>query len=244
MLSLRLKSTTEIVERFRSRLDRLGDNRKCVLVQHHYIFALLWSGRYREAEKAQSNLSAMAARLQDARSRAYALVSDIVVSTAIAPKPVEIFEALSREAITAASSVEDAYLQCSVRWAVGWEEFYRGRMAKAHEAAEELMAVGRRMNDPRSIGNGMALQTWIALGSDDYAAALNFADTSINVALTPLDRLVANNARIVALVLLRRPEAVRMLRDYMDQCTANDWRLALAYAEGILGRGSGFARRD
>ena len=88
--SARLKSTTEIVERFRSRLDRLGDNRKCVLVQHHYIFALLWSGRYRQAEKAQSNLSAMAARLQDARSRAYALVSDIVVSTAIAPKPVEI----------------------------------------------------------------------------------------------------------------------------------------------------------
>ena len=95
------------------------------------------------------------------------------------------------------------------------------------------MAVGRRMNDPRSIGNGMALQTWIALGSDDYAAGLNFADTSINVALTPLDRLLANNGRIVALVLLRQPEAVRMLRDYMDQCTVNDWRLALAYAEGF-----------
>ena len=81
----------------------------------------------------------------------------------------------------------------------------------------------------------MALQTWIALGSDDYAAGLNFADTSINVALTPLDRLLANNGRIVALVLLRQPDAVRMLRDYMDQCTVNDWRLALAYAEGFSG---------
>ena len=234
-LSLRITSTTENVERFMSRLDRLGDDPRCVLVRHHYILAVLWSGRYREAEKAQADLSAMAARLHDMRSRAYALVSDIVVSTLIAPKPVEIFEALSREAIAAASNVNDAYLQCFVRWAVGWEEFPRGRMVKAHEAAEELMAVGRRMNDPRSMGLGMALQTWIALTSDDYAAALNFADTSINIARTPWDRVSATNGKIAALVLLRRPEAFPILGNFMDQCRANGWGYHLAAADGMWG---------
>ena len=157
-------------------------------------------------------MSAMAARLHDARSSAYALTSAIHVSTIFAPYPVEIFETLSREAITAASSINDPYLQCFARYVVGWEEVHRGRITKAHEAAEELMAVGRRMNDPRSIGFGMQLQGWIALVSDDYEAALKFADTAISVARTPIDQVIALSAKIIALVLLRRPGAFRRLR--------------------------------
>ena len=76
-----------------SRLDRLGNDPKCILVLHHYVIALLWSGRYREAERAQTNLSAMAAELPDAKSMAYALASAIHVSTIISPFPVGIFEA-------------------------------------------------------------------------------------------------------------------------------------------------------
>jgi predicted ATPase len=110
-LSLQWKLMPEIVARFMSRLDRLGDSRTFVLVQHHYVYALILSGRYREAEKAQLKLSAMAARLQDVRSRTYALASAIHISTIIAPDPVEIFEAASREAIAAVSEVNDAYLQ-------------------------------------------------------------------------------------------------------------------------------------
>ena len=81
----------------------------------------------------------------------------------------------------------------------------------------------------------MALQAWIAFNALDFAAALNFAEASINVALTPLDRSSVNGARIAALVLLRRPEADAVLRDFMDQCTANDWRYFLTGAEGVWG---------
>src|SRR5208282_5231422 len=45
----------------------------------------------------------------------------------------------------------------------------------------------------------------------------------------------ADNARIAALVLLRRPEAFPILRIFMDQCTANGWGYHLAAAEGIWG---------
>ena len=162
-MSLRWKSVTETVERFMSSIDRQNDSSKCVLIQHQFVLALLWSGRYREAERVQSKLSAMAARLRDARSTAYALASAIHVSTIISPKPIETFEALSCEAITIASSVDDPYLQCFIRYVVAWEEFHRGRMAKRMKAAEELIAVGRRMNDPRSIGLGMAFGAWVAL---------------------------------------------------------------------------------
>ena len=177
----------------------------------------------------------MAARLRDARSTAYALASAIHVSTLISPKPIETFEALSCEAITIASSVDDPYLQCFIRFVVAWEEFHRGRMAKAHQGAEELIAVGRKMNDPRSIGWGMALGAWVALTSDDYLAALNFSETSMNIALTPYDRGTAKASKIAALVLLRRKEAFLTLRDFMGECSTNGWHWFTASTDGLWG---------
>jgi hypothetical protein len=159
-LSLRFKVLIEVLVRFQPRLGRLGDNPKRALIQHHYVMALFGSGQYREAEEAQTQLTGMAVRLGDTRSKAYALGSEIVVSAIYSPKPVALFETLSGEAIAAASSIDDRYLQAMVRGAVGWDEIHRGRMPKMHEAAEKLMAVGRRMNDPRSTGYGLFLRAW------------------------------------------------------------------------------------
>jgi class 3 adenylate cyclase len=234
-LSLQLKSLTEIVERFMSRLDRSADSHKRVLIQHQYVLALLWTGRYREAEKAQASLSAMAGRLGDVRSRVYALASAIHVSTGLAPHPLETFEALSREAIAAATDLNDVYLQYFIRFVVGWEEFHRGRMMNAHEAAQELIAIGRRMNDPRSIGYAMALQAWIALTSADYVSALNFAETSIGIARTPHDKELAKGGHIAALVLLQRTEAFATLRTWMEECVVHDWHWYLVSFEGLWG---------
>jgi class 3 adenylate cyclase len=234
-LSMRFKSVPKTVERFIPKLDRLGDNPSYVVAQHHYVFALLYTGRYPEAQVAQANLSAMAARLSDARSAAYALTMAIHVSTLIAPKPVEVFEALCRDASAVVSNINDAYLHHFFRFAVGWDEFYRGRITRAHEAAEQLMAVGRQMNDPRSIGYAMALQAWIAMLSDDYVAALSFAETSISIAHTPYDRALAMTCKLGAAVLLRRPDAFGMLRGWMKQCVDNDWHYYLTGPDGIWG---------
>jgi hypothetical protein len=81
----------------------------------------------------------------------------------------------------------------------------------------------------------MALQAWVAAVSDDYDAALNFAETSISIARTPWDRKTAQNAKNVALVLLRRPEAFSSLRDWMNECRANGWGYYLAGVDGAWG---------
>jgi len=234
-LSLRIKSTTENVERFMTRLDRLGDSHSCVLIRHHYVIALMYSARYREAKKAQADLSAMAGRLCDASSMAHALASDMFVSSMVAPYPFEIFEAISREAITAASNADDRYLQTFIGNLVGWEETARGRIAKIHEAAENLMAVGRRMNDLRPIGLGMTLRAWGALFGDDYGAALDLSEASIGMACTPFDREGAVNAKVNALVMLRKPDAFTMRRAFRDRCTANGWYWMRDCGEGFWG---------
>jgi class 3 adenylate cyclase len=232
-LSLQLKSLIAIVERFRPRIERVTEGHDRILIQHHYVLGLLWSARYREAEQVQSGLSAMAARLGDPRSKAYAIASALHLSTFVTPYPVATFAELHREAIAAAE--DDVYLQNFILAAVGWDELSRGRIAKAHEAAEELMAVGRQLNDPRSMGYAMALKAWIALTSDDYERALDFAERSMDIARAPFERETAHAARNVALVLLRRPEAMSALRNFIDQCAINGWHTHSSGSDGMWG---------
>jgi hypothetical protein len=108
-------------------------------------------------------MAILADRLNDKRARTYSLVSAIHVSTHIAPYSLEVFEALSREITEEASIMDDAYLQYFWRGVEMWEEIFRGRMARARQATEEMMATGQRMNDPRPTGFAMQNQAWIRL---------------------------------------------------------------------------------
>jgi hypothetical protein len=108
-------------------------------------------------------------------------------------------------------------------------------MEKAHSAAAALMEAGRQINDPRSTGTGLALKAWIALTSDDYIGALNFAEAGIAIARTTFDLESASNAKISALVLLKRPHSFELLRAYIDKCMANDWQYWLSGADALLG---------
>jgi class 3 adenylate cyclase len=234
-LSMRFNTATKIVERLKFRLDRLGTNPSCVLVQHHYVFALSSTARFREAATVQGDLSAAAERLNDARSKAYALVSAVQLSPLIGLYAADTFDSLSGKALAEASNLNDLYLQFLVRHAIVEENVFRGQMTIALRAAEELVEVGRRINDARSLGYGMALMANVALGTGDYQAALNLGETGVDIARTPYDREFSNHARIDALVLLKRPEGIPMLRDYIERCAANGWNTSLDIVEGFWG---------
>jgi class 3 adenylate cyclase len=234
-LAMRFNSATETVERFKARLGRLGDNPSRVLIEHHCINAMIYSARFRDAENARSAMSTMASRLGDVKSTAYALASSIHLSSFNGLYSAETFDALSREALASASSLNDAYLQCLLRHAIAFEELTRGRMAEAREAAEELLAVGRNMNDPRSLGYGMFLRAGHAIVNTDYADALSLADAGLRIARTPFDQTFIKCQKVNALILLRRPEGIPLLRDFADECAANGWYATLAQIDGIWG---------
>ena len=81
----------------------------------------------------------------------------------------------------------------------------------------------------------MMLHSWISLLSDDYQSALIFADTAIGAARTSIDRVNAMNARVSALVLLRQPDALPILRDFMQECEINSWRYPQCGLDGLYG---------
>ena len=234
-LMMRQNTTKRTVERFMPKLDRLDDHPTSMLVQHHYVLALLVMNRFAEAAEAQARLSAAAARIEDRRLRAYAIVSAIHVSTHAVPYPIVEFDAACGEAISAASSIDEASLRNSALSIVAWAEFHRGRMNKAHEIAERLRALGTRMNDPRSLGLAMHNRSWAALFSDDYSTGLKFAESCLNMARSPYDQQSAETARAVALALLKHPDGLRLLGERMALCATNDWRQHLSGLDGVYG---------
>jgi hypothetical protein len=159
------------------------------------MFALLWNTRYQEAASVQKDIQFLARPLGDATSRAYALASEIQVATFDATMSLEDFEILKRDALRAVSETSDPYIQIWTRYVIGWEEIHRGRINHARDAADDLVRVGGALNDPRATGLGLYFLSWIALIFGSYGEALDYSERSLAVALTPLERNGAINAR-------------------------------------------------
>jgi class 3 adenylate cyclase len=234
-MSQQFKVTIEVLHRYLTRIEYLGDDPRVVLIRHQYVFALAFGARYREAAAMQRENSPIAERLGGSSSRAYALAGEMIVSTIFTPKPLLEFEILKAKAINAASATADAYIQYWTRFTIGWEELHRGRMTHARESARELMRVGHLLNDPRSTGLGLALLTWIALVSDSYDEALDYSEQSLAIAVTPFDRSTATAAKGCALVLLRRTdEGARLLEEDKQRCVAAGHLYRLVASDGFL----------
>ena len=226
---------TATVERFRGRIDHAGDSQSAIVIHHHYTLALQFLGRYRESHAAQHYLAAMAARIGDAPAAAYALTSGIWLSSMFVPQAADASEANAARATAAAARVDDPYLQYVLRFFIGWDRLQRGHFAKATAAADDLLAVGRHINDARSIAWGMALKALIAMQGNDYGGALEFAENGIRMARTRSDVLVNRLFKLWALSGLRRPESFALAREFRDECEANGWRIFLDLSDGPWG---------
>jgi hypothetical protein len=227
----------ETMERCRDKIDRGGDSQPAIVIHHHYTLALMFLGRYSESHAAQERLSAMAARIGDAPAAAYALTSGMWLSSMFVPEAAETSEAMAARAIAAANQVDDPYLQYSLRFFIGWDQVQRGHVAKATSTADDILAVGRRINDPRSIAWGMALKAIVAMEGGDYRRALEFAENGITMARTPSDVLVNRLFKLWALAGLRRPENFALSRQYRDECETNGWGNFLDLSQGPWGTG-------
>jgi hypothetical protein len=61
-IQLKISALLEMLTRYLLRIDKLGDDPKVVVIRHHYVFALFWNTRYREAAAIQRVNSLIADR--------------------------------------------------------------------------------------------------------------------------------------------------------------------------------------
>jgi hypothetical protein len=170
-------------------------------------------GRFQEARQAQIDLTSIGLRLGDPRSLAYDLSNAMFVSTIVAPTSIDTSERQARELLGAASATDDPYIQVFSRFVVAWDELHRGHLVKARAWAQELIDLGQRLNDPRSLGFGLNVQAWIALLGDNYPLALNLAEASNDVARVNFDKESIKNIMKTVGVLLRQTEAHQALQN-------------------------------
>jgi class 3 adenylate cyclase len=235
-LSERYKVLIDTLERHFARIDRLGDDPSALVIRHHYGFALAFNARYRDAAAAQRKTLEMARRLGDSRSKAYALATEIWVSTIVDPKSLNSFEVLKREAIDSASESADAYIQHFTGAVAAWAEMHRGRINEARATAQKFMRVGQQLNDPRSTGLGLSILAWIALASDSYAEALEYSERCLTVAITPFDKGGAISGKGAALVLLRKTEdGAKLLEERRRQDIAGSNNFDLEVQDFFVG---------
>jgi len=235
-LTRQLNVLIGVLQRHFGRIGNVDANPRAIRIRHHYVFALLFNGRYREAAALQRETLPIANRLGDSSSRAYALTNEILVSTIVEPKPLNEFEVLSREAIQTASQTGDAYIQSWTWFVIGWDEMHRGRTNRARDATRELMQLGQTLADPRATGFGLAIRTWVALVSDSYAEALEYSEQSLAVAVTPWDRNSAIGGKACSLVLLRQTdEGAKLLEEEHRRCVAEGDLYQLTGSDGIVG---------
>ena len=71
------KLAIDVVESYLPRVDRLGDDARSVLIRYNYVYALWWNSRFRDAASKQREMSLVANRLGDSRSKAYSLAMEI-----------------------------------------------------------------------------------------------------------------------------------------------------------------------
>jgi len=124
-ISLRVTTMIDLAVRFAPHLRRLGDSHHHVRFLHHFAASLVWSARFDDAVRVQDDLTAMAERLGEPQAAAFALVSEMSVTTYRNPAPVEVFEARRRQAEAALQGLQDPRH-------LGTAEHRRGATAQVH----------------------------------------------------------------------------------------------------------------
>lgn len=234
-ISLQLMTITALAAKALPVLARLSDNRHHILFLHHYALSLIWSGRYFAALRIQQDLSAMAERRGTAEAIAYALATELTVSTYCAPKPVDEFGAKCREVEAALASLDDAYLTNLFYTISAYDDLCRGRVAEALAAAERTIDFGLSTNDPRGHGYGLAMKALIAMTTDDFEQALDMAEQAQDVSRAEIEKTIASTARKSVLVPLGRTGAEAEVANWLTYCEERRWSLFIVGPECWMG---------
>lgn len=236
-ISLDVMTMIGLAPRVRPILNRIGDSGDHVLFLHHYVSCLVGNSRFVEAREVQQELTAMARRLGDPKSIAYAIVNELSVAIYCAALPNAEFDARKAEVEAALARFDDAYLRNFFLATLGWNELTRGRVVGAREMAERMVALGERTNDPRALGYGTAMKALVAVVTDDHQRALELSEEARRLSRAEFEIAIAESSRVAALIALQRPGALAQVQDYVAQREADGCTLFGGVPQSMLGVG-------
>ncbi len=225
-----------VVERHMARLYGLNDLPQSVIVLSNYAGNLVLALRWREMGKHVEHCLAMAERLGDDRSKAYARANWIHAKCLVGESSRD--EAERQIALARAESdrVDDAHLHFIVFWACAWDRFQRGLTDHGRDIAREFHERGRRTGDPRALSASLSFIAWFDAIEERYDEMFAHADEALRTAITPIERELSE--LLVAMALGFRgqiAESVDRLREVRERCCNAGWTYITSATDMPLG---------
>jgi hypothetical protein len=225
-----------VVERHMERLYGLNDLPQSVIVLSNQVWALQLNSRWREMTKHAEHCLAMAERLGDDRSQAYARANWVLAKCLVGESSRD--EAEQQKALARAESdrVDDGHLHFLVLWACAWDSFQRGLNEPGRDFARELQGRGRRTGDPRLLSGGLWIIAWFDFIEEHYDDMFAHADEALRTSITPLDREMSELLLAMAMGFRGQiAESVDRLRGVRDRCCKAGWTYITSATDMPLG---------
>jgi len=135
--------------------------------------------------------------------------------------------------------LEDHWVTVKVISALAIDDLVFGRLAGTRREALRLIDYSRVTGDPRGRSMGHYCLAWADGFSFDLASAIENAEESMRIGLSPIDRVVAQAAKGWALVLAERPQEALPLLESITAQIARDGFGQMSYTTDF---GLGVAR--
>jgi class 3 adenylate cyclase len=236
-----------LIERHKSRIESLGDSPQLVIALTNGCFAAFSMSRFRSGVEAAKQVMAMALRLDDDRSKAYARAALVHANSILAEGDPKEIERHAEMAIHEGDCTEDGILRRLTRLATAWHFLCRGLPVQGRQLAVELQTRGQARGDPGDASLGLWMLGIFDVMEGLYADAVVHADECIRVSLAPFTREMGFLIRSVAQISSGSvSEGMKLLAEHRRRALASEFiyprtlsDLAVAFAMVAEGDFSG-----
>ncbi|PYQ22059.1 MAG: hypothetical protein DMF81_13440, partial [Acidobacteria bacterium] len=222
------RGLTDLVARYRSRFEALGDARRLSLLLFWEGFSHFHGARYDQARSVLERSLAIGESLGDEECSGYACMGLMFLHwLKRGDRPANVVSQLGERVRDVADRLGDVYLASQRLLCLAFEKLTGGRYNEAREHCARLLELGRRTGDARPTALALFALAHVEVYDERYEEAIEHAEEALRLSPSPADRLTTLAAKGAALSLVGRArEGVEILREVRREIIEGD-RLTL-----------------
>jgi class 3 adenylate cyclase/tetratricopeptide (TPR) repeat protein len=232
-------SQIALAERHLPMVEALGDPRRLSRLLFEIGYGNVFSGTPEVGRPLFQRALAIGEEIEDDESICYAclgLAWDLVWWGRPVEETRRAIRQLADRALEIATRLGDVWVASKVHLGVSTSSMFGGRPAESRRASLRLLELSRETGDPRPRAMGLwslAFNNAFTLNPEE---AIQNADESLRISLSPLDRQTASAAKCLALALLERgEEALALVRALRPTLAAGHFATVIQVIDMVEG---------
>ena len=170
-----------IARKFMPFVKEAGETPALVIACYYQAMSLFYILDLRAAHDLSVEALAIAERINDGRTRAYARGGVLLTGVLLGLNSLQAADHMKEKLLEDVSRFGDSLITNFGLFFVAWDYLCRGLNKEAREAALRLIASGEQRSDPRAIGLAHWALGWINILNDDPEAAIVHAENCLRL---------------------------------------------------------------